>query len=852
MAKKKKSALEQAGSFLGSIAQGVAPGIFAGAQKIAPKVSAGISRARKQVADYEARGGYKAVQQSPQYGKLLAESTIGFGKPGEVIPQRFRPQVQKAVESVRVPIPGFPNTVQAPVGKAVSPFLFETPQRREILARVQGGGVLTPAERRQLSNEQMALVAGLSSPVKAVPKPNAAVGNLAQGFIKAAQKPISRKVAREAVEATPTVEARLLETLRGAAPLARKQTEALYSAERGRRLARAMAVGEKVRGEAGFNAQLGQLKGSLPKAQFESIKQNFTQKDVDYLFDKVRTQVPGFDQITAETGLRKLLGVEGGEIPTRNEIELLGKVFGRELTKELLKKRPIMQRIIETSSDVLNIPRSAMATADLSAPLRQGVFLIGRPKQWVPAFKEMFRYAASEKAYKELLDEIASRPTYQAMRQNGLALTDLGISPSSREEAFASNLLEQVPGIGKVVRGSGRAYSGFLNKLRADVFDDILRGAQNSGTEITPQLQSDLADFINAATGRGNFRGALKPLNQASVALNSTLFSPRLLASRLNLLDPTFYMGLDPTVRKEALKSLFSFAGTGMTVLTLAKLAGADVGADPRSADFGKIKIGNTRYDIWGGFQQPIRLAAQLLTGQSVNSTTGKTYTLGEGYKPRTRADIVGSFLESKLNPTISFALGLLRGKTPIGEKFNVSRELEQRFTPLIAQTLIELAQEGSIPGLAGVIPAAFGVGVQTYDALSQIENKGTVSSLLTKQKFTPNDLKVAKKAAIGYYLKGDVQRAKEVKNRFKINVSQKDINDFRKKAKNDALEAYVRGDKEYALKTKKEAGFTISQADVAKAAKSYAIELYREGKTDEALELKRKYGFNVSQKDIQ
>jgi hypothetical protein len=37
---------------------------------------------------------------------------------------------------------------------------------------------------------------------------------------------------------------------------------------------------------------------------------------------------------------------------------------------------------------------------------------------------------------------------------------------------------------------------------------------------------------------------------------------------------------------------------------------------DPRSTDFGKIKVGNIRWDIWGGFQQWVRVASQLATGE--------------------------------------------------------------------------------------------------------------------------------------------------------------------------------------------------------------------------------------------
>jgi len=364
-----------------------------------------------------------------------------------------------------------------------------------------------------------------------------------------------------------------------------------------------------------------------------------------------------------------------------------------------------------------------MASADLSAPLRQGIFLIGRPKQWIPAFKNMFKYAFSENAYKGLTNDIRAKPNYKYMKEGGLSLTDIGSQLTTREEAFMSSWAEKIPLGGKVIRASNRAYSGFLNKLRADVFDDLYNSAAKQGlTKGNPKLVKDLAGFINAATGRGD----LGMLDKYAVALNTTFFSPKLMASRIKLLNPVYYTKLDPFVRKEALKSLLTFGGTALSIFGLAKLGGARVGVDPRNADFGKIKFGNTRYDVLGGFQQYIRLAAQLITGQIVSSTTGKTITLGEGYKPLTRKDILQRFFEYKTAPVVSFAFALMTGQNTIGEPLNVPAEIANRFIPMVAQDIYDLAKEKDSIGQALVmgLPAIFGTGLQTYGKQELIYGK--------------------------------------------------------------------------------------------------------------------------------
>lgn len=189
--------------------------------------------------------------------------------------------------------------------------------------------------------------------------------------------------------------------------------------------------------------------------------------------------------------------------------------------------------------------------------------------------------------------------------------------------------------------------------------------------------------------------------------------------SRLNLLNPQFYVKQKPFVRKEALKSLFSFIGFGLGAITLAKMAGAEVSNDSRSSDFMKIKIGNTRIDPWGGFQQLAVIASRIVSGKYISSTTGKEMTLGEGYKPMTRADIIQRFFESKLAPIPSFIVALAKGQNAIGEKINVPLEVVQRFIPMVLQDMYDLAKDS--PGL---LPASvlgvFGMGLQTYEEKSR------------------------------------------------------------------------------------------------------------------------------------
>ena len=349
-------------------------------------------------------------------------------------------------------------------------------------------------------------------------------------------KPAATASTTEAITQDPIQ--KITQALREAKPI-RGEQEKLYTIERTKRAARIAGIGQQIPGEAGYHAQLGALKGALPKVQFEGIRNKIGQVDIDSVFSIVERneKLLPFEKITAKSGLAKLLGAEGGAVPTENELKLLGEIFPQNFIQTVLNKRPLLAKLSEGVGQALNIPRSLMASIDFSAPLRQGLFLIGRPKQFLPAFRDMFKYAFNEKAYQGLLTDIQKRPTYPLMRESKLPIMDLGSSLTGREEKFMSNLAEKIPGIGRLVRGSGRAYTGFLNKLRADVFDDLVTKFQSQGIKIEGRALNDLSNFIGTFTGRGK----LGALEGSAVALNSVFFAHRLMSSRLNILNPLFY-----------------------------------------------------------------------------------------------------------------------------------------------------------------------------------------------------------------------------------------------------------------------------------------------------------------------
>jgi len=357
--------------------------------------------------------------------------------------------------------------------------------------------------------------------------------------------------------------------------------------------------------------------------------------------------------------------------------------------------------------------KSATTGWDLSAPLRQGRLLMHKKEFWT-ALKPMLEAARTPEGYERINQEINMHPKYADAKRAGISFTDIGDDLSQREEAIMSTLPSKIPGmIGGGYRASARAYTAFLNKLRMDSFASILDNAERAGYNVSNEkFQGDLARFINAATGRGS----LGEFEGASRLLNVFMFSPKLLESRVHFMNPWNYVKAHPYVRKEMLKSLAMFTQSQLAILGLASLGGASVELDPRNANFGKFRIGNTRIDTTAGFGPLVKMMAQILSGKMISSTTGKMYDLKHPkFGGPNRLDaFMQTIVFGKESPLASFFQEWLRGQDFEGKPFEMPKAIVDRITPMLRQDLWDMYKEN--PKLLALAPFPFfGAGAQTY-----------------------------------------------------------------------------------------------------------------------------------------
>lgn len=428
--------------------------------------------------------------------------------------------------------------------------------------------------------------------------------------------------------------------------------------------------------------------------------------------------------------------------PIGGEIEKRDTILNKEQLKPgipIQERKPLEPEPESKLRQLVNAPKGAMSI-DLpfmtSAAFRQArplAFTTDWFKAWGQAAKAFGSENASKLIEQSHLDNKYFKPRYEPLydakanvkaykevpsiaEEIGIKTTDL---LNKREEQIASSLAEKIPGYGRYVRASNRAYAAFLNDLRVNKATSLLDQATAMGKGPTSDLvfSKKIADFVNAATGRGRLELGIGKRNldfeQNAKLLGDVLWSPRNLASQVKFFNPSTYMQAPPELRWEYLKGLGRTLASWGAFSGIAALAGAKVSTDPTNADFGKIKIGNTRIDPGGGYQPITTLLARGLTGEFTSSTTNKTTPLGQGFKPQTIGSITSDFLENRLSPVQKLVWDIINAShdTPV----NLGDRTIQLAIPFYVTDIMEAAKDDPVLGALVGPASSVGLGVQTY-----------------------------------------------------------------------------------------------------------------------------------------
>ena len=374
-----------------------------------------------------------------------------------------------------------------------------------------------------------------------------------------------------------------------------------------------------------------------------------------------------------------------------------------------------------------------MTAFDLSGLLRQGGLLAyAHPIIAAKVAKDMLKAFVSEQEAFNTIEKMKNSALWQFSQNVGLEITTNDRGLNSQEEVLQGRWAEMIPGIAN----SERAYITVLNGLRFGLFEQMV-DKLGKGGEVTVGEGKMIAKYINTATGRGDF-GSIpiigKTLKSYSKLLSLVFFAPRYVWSRVEyairaggLLLPGGSKRVKVALAKEYARSL---AGSAlMTALTMAfghwwaddEDEEPTLELDPRSADFMKVKIGESRIDVWSGMLQPTVYITRFLRGEYMNSQGEiKSLTHEDGKKgpyDKTRWDLTLAFMRTKASPAFGAAITASNDMTDVvGKKHTPTSLVVGLFTPLSLKDIIEnMKEHGFSQGSAMSVLSLMGAGIQTY-----------------------------------------------------------------------------------------------------------------------------------------
>ncbi len=400
------------------------------------------------------------------------------------------------------------------------------------------------------------------------------------------------------------------------------------------------------------------------------------------------------------------------------------------------------------------------AMLDASALFMQGIMFLSMPVKFIGVGKEkkelsgFFAEAIRSFGAFAILFRGVGGTDYQAAKMQarlkyiaeyynlfdyGIEFTEAEGGMNQKEELFMSGLFElfsKIPLAGDIVLNvkdaSEAQYTNFLNAMRVVMSISLINLHQKSG--LSEDQIKDYVNFINFASGRGNFKQFDRSYGQTGLGekvdksfdLGAVFFfAPRLTVSTLvqpiipilqtgkattklvkNKLKFNKDIGNEYTIAGHQTYQMLAMAGTYLIIYFMLNMGKGDdeprwkIDLDSTSTEFLKIRKGKTVRALHNRYTQNVRLLFAIL-----QELFGVTFKNGKFYKTEKAKDearvnnLIMRMLLFKLNPQINNIRETTSKRNIVtGEKIDQPRLqiFLENYLPIILQSVKEMY--GQVP----------------------------------------------------------------------------------------------------------------------------------------------------------
>lgn len=415
----------------------------------------------------------------------------------------------------------------------------------------------------------------------------------------------------------------------------------------------------------------------------------------------------------------------------------LGDDKAMELEEVLLEARASGDRSqIGKAADFMT---SSIAAGDISAVGRQGLSgLINHPGMSKGAWGDAMQALKSVEGEKAFVRELENNryATFISEMMDGKWQTLDDIADEARGLDTGNRLTSWY------VNPSNRHYNTYLDSLRlrqkTAIIDryggpeGFLKAAEKANPEDPKKWMKAWNDVIDRQSGRGSFSAKGSP----TVGDMQVLFSARNLASKFQRLTSPFHLGL---LKTNPAAYRYQLQETGLQAAVLGSTLAALHASGIADIENGKIKIGNTRIDITGGFSTIFNTMNKMRKSWGVMHDTSENSIFDPS-----PGDAAIDYLKNQFAPTFGSILRLAdvdwsKGEDKYGNKIDTSWWLQTAPMPAVAKTAVDSLSEGeNLLGTARNMGLdALGFNTNTYqsaedkDKAARAETADTVNAAL-------------------------------------------------------------------------------------------------------------------------